>query len=79
MIVAVATLARHLHTPIGEIEDMEMDRFEAYSKALDTILFAESGKPGRRKFNLPDGHESIAEQAGAVLDGAFAKHRAKEN
>lgn len=31
-------LARHLHTPIGEVEDMEMDRFGAYANALAAIL-----------------------------------------
>jgi hypothetical protein len=40
----VAALARHLHTPVGEIEDMEMDRFTAYSAALNNILKAEAGK-----------------------------------
>lgn len=43
-IVAVALLARHLHTPLSEIEDMEMDRFDAYLAALDVILRAESPK-----------------------------------
>lgn len=37
-------LARHLHTPISEIEDMEMDRFAAYSEALGRILKAEAGR-----------------------------------
>lgn len=37
-------LARHLHTPIGEIEDMDVDRFAAYSAALGRILKAEAGK-----------------------------------
>lgn len=37
-------LARHLHTPVGEIEDMDVDRFAAYSTALGRILKAETGK-----------------------------------
>ena len=37
-------LARHLHTPISEIEDMEMDRFTAYSAALNSVLKSEAGK-----------------------------------
>lgn len=37
-------LARHLHTPVGEIEDMDVDRFAAYSTALGRILKAEAGK-----------------------------------
>jgi hypothetical protein len=40
----VAVLARHLHTPIDEVEGMEMDRFTAYSAALNSILKAEAGK-----------------------------------
>jgi hypothetical protein len=40
----VAVLARHLHTPISEIENMEMDRFTAYSAALNCILKVEAGK-----------------------------------
>ena len=42
MIDAVAALSRHLHTPISEIEDMEIDRFAAYSAALARILKAEA-------------------------------------
>jgi hypothetical protein len=42
--VAVATLARHLHTPIGEIEDLDWDRFDAYAAALAVILRAETEK-----------------------------------
>lgn len=41
-IVAVAMLARYLHTAISEIEDMEMNRFDAYSAALGIILDAEN-------------------------------------
>lgn len=37
-------LARHLHTPISEIEDMEWDRFGAYSDVLARILKTEAGK-----------------------------------
>lgn len=37
-------LARHLHTPVSEIEDMNVDRFAAYSAALGRILKAEAGK-----------------------------------
>jgi len=37
----VATLARHLHTSISEIEDMEWDRFAAYTAALGRVLKSE--------------------------------------
>lgn len=37
-------LARHLHTPVGEIEGMEIDRFTAYSTAVIAILKAEAGE-----------------------------------
>ena len=37
-------LARHLHTPIPDIEDMDWDRFDAYAAAMNTILRAESPK-----------------------------------
>jgi hypothetical protein len=40
---AVAALARHLHTPVSDIEDMELDRFEAYGAALNRLLKAEAG------------------------------------
>jgi hypothetical protein len=60
-------LARHLHTPISEIEDMEWDRFDAYAKAADEILRAESGKPSRRKPNLPESQRTVAEQADKLL------------
>lgn len=41
---AVATLARHLHTPVSEIEDMDWDRFDAYLAALGRVIVAE--RPG---------------------------------
>lgn len=48
IIVAVAMLARNLHTPISEIEDMEIDRFNAYSDALNVVLRAENGSEQRK-------------------------------
>lgn len=44
VIDAVAMLARHLHTPIGDIEDMDCDRFDAYVAALGRVLAAERPK-----------------------------------
>jgi hypothetical protein len=40
----VVILARHLHTPIGEIEDLDWDRFIAYQEALGRVLSAENPK-----------------------------------
>jgi len=40
----VAAVARHLHTPVGEVEEMDWDRFLAYSAALRSILKFEAGK-----------------------------------
>lgn len=45
---------------------MEMDRFEAYSDALDTILLAENGKPKSKRNTLGD-------KAMSALDDKFAK------
>lgn len=43
-------LARQLHTPISEIEDMDWDRFDAYSQAMVRIQKAEAPKkPGKKK------------------------------
>lgn len=65
-------LARHLHTPIGEIEDMEIDRFTAYSAALNNILRAEAGKPGGAKGN---GQATVAQKAAEAFDDVVAKRR----
>jgi hypothetical protein len=46
---------------------MEWDRFDAYAKAVDEILRAESGKPSRRKPNLPESQRTVAEQADKLL------------
>lgn len=46
---------------------MEFDRFDAYAKAVDDILRAESGKSSRRKPNLPEGQRTVAEQADKLL------------
>jgi hypothetical protein len=70
IITAIAAMARHLHTPIGEIEDMEWDRFDAYSDAVHTILRMESGKPTPRK-------QAVAEQIDAVMDDVFQRARTK--
>lgn len=49
-----------------------MDRFEAYSDALDTILLAESGKTKSKRSG-----ETLGDKAMAALDDEFA--RAKGN
>lgn len=68
-------LARNLHTPISEIEEMEMERFNAYSDALNIVLRAENGSEQRK----PEGQPSTGAQARAAFDGAVARHKAKEN
>lgn len=35
-------LARHLHTPIPDLEEMDWDRFELYAGALGDVLRMES-------------------------------------
>ena len=37
-------LARHLHTPVPHIEEMDRDRFDAYAAAMNDILRAENPK-----------------------------------
>jgi hypothetical protein len=37
-------MARHLHTPVSEVEDMEWDRFAAYQASLARILKSEQPK-----------------------------------
>lgn len=56
---------------------MEIDRFNAYSDALNVILQAEVGGSTRRKPNLPEGRQTVAGQADAALDDAFAQQREK--
>jgi hypothetical protein len=56
---------------------MEMDRFNAYSDALNVLLQAEAGRPTQRKLNRPEGRRTVAEQAAAALDDAFAQTRAR--
>lgn len=46
---------------------MEWDRFDAYAKAADDILRAESGKASRRKPNLPAGQQTVADRADKLL------------
>jgi hypothetical protein len=55
---------------------MEMDRFNAYSDALNVLLQAEAGRP-KRKLNRPEGRQTVAEQAARALDDAFAQTRAR--
>ncbi|MGX7741545.1 hypothetical protein [Rhodopseudomonas parapalustris] len=44
--VAVAMLARHLHTPIPDVEEMFWDRFALYIDALNVVLRMEAPKRG---------------------------------
>jgi hypothetical protein len=44
----VAALARHLHTPVGDVEEVDWDRFEAYIAALNRILKIEQNGRGRQ-------------------------------
>lgn len=37
-------LARHLHTPIPDLEDLDWDRFELYARALGIVLRMETPK-----------------------------------
>lgn len=38
-------MARYLHTPIPDIEEMDWDRYDAYAKAMNVIIKAEN--PGK--------------------------------
>ena len=68
-------MARNLHTSISEIEDMEMDRFNAYADALNIVLRAENGSEQRKH----EGRQTTGAQARVAFNEAVARHQAKEN